>query len=262
MMTMETETLQGVLLDIHRCSLNDGPGIRTTVFLKGCPLRCLWCHNPESQKLKPEIDTEGKTWGKEATVDDIMDVVRQDIAYYESSGGGVTLSGGEPLAQPDFSLALLTAAKSEGIHTCLDTSGQASQSVLEATMPLTDVYHFDFKATGTERHMQLTGTDGQRIRENLEMLLDRGAKVILRCPMVPRVNDQPEHLQSIAALGAEHPDLKIEILPYHNLGSGKAERFCLPKHSFQAPTQTQIDHWTTQLEHYGCPTHQLTIPKA
>lgn len=249
----------GIVFDIQRCALNDGPGIRTVVFLKGCPLRCQWCHNPESQQLAPETDAAGKTYGRTVSVDEVMGIVRQDKPYYNTSGGGLTLSGGEPLAQPDFALALLKAAKAEGIHTCLDTCGHVSQSLLEQTLPLTDVYHFDYKATGEKLHRELTGVGGERIRENLEFLIDRKARIILRCPMVPEINDTPEHLQAIAAFATSYESLTIEILPYHHMGRDKAERLGDHSPAFQEPDSQQINQWRTALVKSGCPEERFQM---
>lgn len=229
------------------------------MFLKGCPLRCQWCHNPESQRFGPETDACGKTYGRSATVGEVMGVVRQDKSFYAASGGGLTLSGGEPLAQPDFALALLAAARSEGIHTCLDTSGHVPQSLLEKTLPLTDVYHFDYKATGEEPHRRLTGVGGGRIRENLDFLFTRDARVILRCPFVPGANDTSEHLQTIAGLARRHAALSVEILPYHRMGLDKAERLGARAADFQEPDASRIEHWRSALLEAGCPPERFHI---
>jgi pyruvate formate lyase activating enzyme len=249
----------GIVLDIHRCALNDGPGIRTAVFLKGCPLQCQWCHNPESQRLALETDAAGRTYGRTASVAGIMDIVRQDQRFYAASGGGLTLSGGEPLSQPDFALALLEAAKSEGIHTCLDTCGHVPHSLLEKTLPLTDVYHFDYKATGAGLHRRFTGVSGERIRENLDFLLARNAHIILRCPMIPGANDTPGHFRAIAALAQAHEMLTVDILPYHRMGLDKAERLGTATRGFQEPDTTRIDQWRAALIAAGCPQERFQI---
>lgn len=212
----------GIVFDIQRSAMHDGPGIRTTVFLKGCPLRCAWCHNPESQACAPQTGQSGKTYGRELGVEDVMAVVRRDAAFYRASGGGLTISGGEPTFQTDFCVALLRAAKAEGLHTCLDTSGFFSAAVLERVRPWTDLFLFDWKVTGSERHRELTGVPKGPIEENLARLLEAGAAVWLRCPLVPTLNDQPEHLREIAELSRRFPALeRVDILPYHRTGAGK-----------------------------------------
>jgi pyruvate formate lyase activating enzyme len=264
--------MTGVVFDIQRFALHDGPGIRTTVFLKGCPLRCLWCHNPESQAFAPEIayDAErchsceasirARAYGVEAfdrlpevadfapgaatgtfteacphgaltvigrsmTVEDVMAEVLRDEAYYRRSGGGLTLSGGEPLAQPAFAVALLQAAKAHGLHTCLDTSGAVARARIAAAAEVTDLFLFDYKATDPEEHRRITGVSNELVLDNLDFLYHRRAQLLLRCPLVPGVNDTPEHLAGIAALADRYPRLEgVEVMPYHDLGRDKAAR--------------------------------------
>lgn len=220
--TIPAEQVAGIVFDLQRSALNDGPGIRTTVFLKGCPLRCAWCHNPESQACAPQTGGSGRTYGRTMTVAEIIAVVLRDADFYRASGGGITLSGGEPTFQADFCVALLRAAKEAGLHTCLDTSGFFSAAVRERVRPWTDLFLFDWKATGEERHRELTGVPPGPIEENLARLLEAGAAVWLRCPMVPTLNDQPEHLRSIAAWSRRYPQLqRIDLLPYHRSGAAK-----------------------------------------
>lgn len=235
--------MTGIVFDVQRFALHDGPGIRTTVFLKGCPLRCLWCHNPESQAFAPQLAfgaeeraahdpsahrslaKVGAVIGRKMTVEEVMDEVLRDEAYYHRSGGGLTLSGGEPLAQPTFALALLREAKAYGLHTCLDTSGVVAPRWVEAAADLTDLFLYDYKATDPDEHRRLTGASNRLVLDNLDLLYRRGARVRLRCPLVPGLNDTPEHLEGIAALADRYPDLEgIEIMPYHDLGRDKAAR--------------------------------------
>ena len=261
--------MQGVIFNIQRCSLQDGPGIRTTVFLKGCPLRCVWCHNPESWHKEPELSVNLRMCvgcgrcaqvcpngahtvqdgvhsfdrsrcvacgqcvqacapgaltmiGRLVDSDEIVAEAARDRAFFERSGGGVTLSGGEPMMQPAFTRALVQGLKEEGLHVCLDTCGFAAREQYEALLPCIDLFLFDYKATEPETHRKLTGVGNERILENLEYLLDSGAGVILRCPMVQRVNDSDEHLAAIADLERRHPQLLgVEIMAYHNLGKDK-----------------------------------------
>lgn len=211
----------GIVFDLQRASLHDGPGIRTTVFLKGCPLRCAWCHNPESQKLKIQTGKSGKIYGKERSVDEVMEMVLADRAFYESSGGGLTLSGGEPTVQYEFCLALLKAAKAEGIHTCLDSSGHFPSDYLSELLPWVDLFHFDWKLSSPEAHFQWTGVDGRLIRANLDWLIRNRARIILRCPIIPGVNDTPEHEQALGEWES-HPGIEaVERLSYHTTGLPK-----------------------------------------
>lgn len=217
---------QGIIFDIQRFSLHDGPGIRTTVFLKGCPLRCMWCHNPESWKLAPEQMTkengESRISGREMTADAVMEEVLADREYYENSGGGLTVSGGEPTLQLPFLLELLKVAKSAGIHTCLETSGYCEREKLDAVLPFVDLFLLDVKATDPERHKRFTGAENHLILENLDYLNRAGADILLRCPIIPGLNDKDEHIASVAALTREYPNIRgVEIMPYHDMGKGK-----------------------------------------
>ena len=157
-----TESVRGVIFDIQHASFVDGPGMRSTVFLKGCPLRCRWCHNPEAIRPEPELlrHRDGTTdeWcGREVTVAEVLDEIAGEVDYYAATGGGLTISGGEPLAQGAFTTALLRGAKGRGLHTCLDTSGQGARETLAGVLADVDVVLFDYKATGRSTHRELTG---------------------------------------------------------------------------------------------------------
>ena len=217
---------RGIVFDIQQGGMHDGHGIRTVVFLKGCPLRCIWCHNAESicPDIQPDLKNPGKMFGRQMSVSEVMDVVEKDRAFYEASGGGITLSGGEPMLQFEFTKALLVAAHERGIHTCLDTCGYASKYQYRRIDSLVDLFHYDYKATDPARHELWTGVRPDEILSNLRMLYERGAEIILRCPIIPGLNDNKEHFRAIASLAAEMPRLEIDILPHHNMGRDKWER--------------------------------------
>ena len=238
----ETSTL---VFDIEKFAVHDGPGIRTVVFLKGCPLRCLWCHNPESQSFEQET-MEGvnggppETVGKAMTVEEVMASVRKDKPFYDSSDGGLTISGGEPLAHFEFTRALLAAAKAEGIHTAVETSGFAPRERIEALLPLVDLWLWDVKAPPAI-HKKLIGVEAAPILDNLAFIAARGAAIVLRCPLVPGVNDSDEALAHIVDLAKNTPGVrKIDIEPYHPMGEGKSRRLGRTGY-FTAPFATDAD---------------------
>lgn len=267
---MNDSEVRGVIFDIQRFSLHDGPGIRTNVFLKGCPLDCLWCHNPESKDPKPEIayysdkcvlcgacavvcpeksqrlEGGGHTFtrqgctrcgacveacvtgaltiiGRSISAGEALEEVKKDEAFYRNSGGGMTVSGGEPFFQSGFALALLRLARENGLHTCVETSGAAPFAILREAAATTDLFLYDFKETVTEKHRSFTGVSNRVIVENLERLDGLGARTILRCPVIPGCNDREEHFRGIGALAGRLRNLEgIEIEPYHPLGISKA----------------------------------------
>ena len=216
----------GVVFDIRRGSIKDGPGLRTSVFLKGCPLRCAWCHNPESWDPKPQTAADGEVCGREMSVDDVMREVLADKPFYASSGGGMTLTGGEPMFQPEFAIALAAAASGEGVGVALDTCGEAPWDRYEEILPYVDLFLYDIKATGAERHRRLTGVDGERILDNLRRLDAAGARIRLRCPIVPGVNDSADHLEHLERLASGLKGIVgVDRLPYHALGRSKYAKF-------------------------------------
>jgi len=184
-----------------------------------------------------------------------MAEVLRDREYYRRSGGGLTLSGGEPLAQPEFARVLLRAAKACGLHTCLDTSGHADRRKLMAVADDVDLFLYDYKATDPAQHKALTGVSNHKILANLEYLYSRGARIVLRCPLVPGVNDAPEHLAGIARLSARYPDLAgVEIMPYHNLGRDKAARigYHTPLADLPSADEATKAGWLRALHALGC----------
>lgn len=256
--TAATE-LRGIVFDIQRSALHDGPGIRTTVFLKGCPLRCAWCHNPESQAFAPETGRGGKVYGREMSVEAVMATVRRDRAFFRASGGGLTISGGEPTAQYAFCAALLRAAKAEGIHTCLDTCGALDWPRLDALRPDVDVFLYDYKTTDPGRHRELTGIAAALPHENLERLLKAGATVRLRCPLLPGVNDDSAHLAAIAALGRRYPALGMDLMAYHDIGAGKYDDLgrARPALETHVPSAAECEAWLGALRAAGATQAEL-----
>lgn len=263
---------KGLVFDIQRFSIHDGPGIRTTVFLKGCPLSCLWCHNPESQDPKPEIfftaskcigclfcarmcergghrfedgvhvydrsecircgDCTRECYpqalevaGKGMTVDEVVAEVRKDQPFYETSGGGMTLSGGEPLMQFGFTKAILEAAKEARLHTCLETCGYAKQERMLEVHPSVDLFLYDVKETDSGKHREYTGVPNDMIMANLSALSAAGARIVLRCAIIPGLNDRPDHFAAVARLAEELNGIQaVDVLPYHPLGTSKTQR--------------------------------------
>lgn len=295
--------MTGCIFDIQRFSIHDGPGIRTTVFLKGCPLRCLWCGNPESISPDPLLsylpdrciacgacvpvcepkalsaDTDGRAVlerarctncghcaaqcdakalemvGRTVTVDEVLDVVLRDRDYFEASGGGMTLSGGDPLEQPDFAEALLAKAKAAGLHCCVETAGHAGWSALEGILDVVDLWLYDYKETDPVRHLKYTGVSNSLILVNLRRLHAAGAEILLRCPMIPQHNARTDHLDGIADLARKLPNLQgVELLAYYDLWRAKLTRFGLKSNlpeSVKPPDRKTVDSWNKYLSHRG-----------
>ena len=273
--------MTGIVSGIKRMEIHDGDGIRTTVFLKGCPLHCLWCHNPESLSSKTElgafktkcvgcgscldvctvgaitapctVDFEKCTacgkcaevclgdalnvFGKKTSVEEIVRIAKKDIDFYEQSGGGVTLSGGECLMQADFAVALAKALKSEGIGVYIDTCGFVKWEVFERILPYTDKFLYDVKAFSPEVHKMCTGVDNAPILENLTRLLDAGARVEVRIPLVVGYNDG--EIEKISEFLGKHPVEKIKVLKYHPYAISRYEALGLENRL--APTQTSSE---------------------
>lgn len=295
------EKQSGIIFDIKRYALHDGPGIRTTVFLKGCHLRCKWCSNPESQQLQPEIlfnkskctscgkcidvcpvgahqNMNGehtlnhsvcnncgscaevcvygavKMTGREMSVDEVLDIVVRDMKYYEKSGGGMTLSGGDPLFQNSFSLALLKKAKQQGINTCIETAGFVNQEIMEKIIPYTDLILHDYKISDAAMHAKLTGVDNRKIRDNLDFLARNSVPVVLRCPVIPGINDNTDHFAAIAGLSKKYSNmLGVEIMPYHEFGKDKYEQTGrIYGIQSKPPSRDVSDNWVEQLRSMGC----------
>ena len=219
---------KGRIFDIQRFSIHDGPGIRTIVFLKGCVLRCKWCCNPESQEYRIQkmmVQGEEKIIGKDVPVEEVMETVEKDRLYYQRSGGGLTLSGGESLCQPDFARDLLRAAKERGINTALESMGCAPFSVIEEILPYLDTYLLDIKHMDGEKHREFTGRSNELMLENAEKIAVTGkTNLVIRVPVIPGFNCTKKEIQDIAVFADRLAGVKkIHLLPYHRLGQDKYE---------------------------------------
>jgi pyruvate formate lyase activating enzyme len=263
--------IEGWVLNIERYTLHDGPGIRTTVFLKGCPLRCQWCSNPESQLGRPELVyfedkciacgrclgvcpqdaivqtapgepvtvlfdrcdgcgqcvdvcyVEALTLaGEKMTAEEVVAVVERDLPFYKHSQGGVTLSGGEALAQPEFSVEILRLCREKGIHTAIQTSGQAPLKSIQSLLPYLDLVIFDIKHLDNQAHQELTGVSNTQILENLSYINSNGTKIVIQVPLIPGLNDSKENLDNLGRLVESLPSvLGLSLLSYHTLGLTK-----------------------------------------
>lgn len=215
----------GRIFNIQRFSVHDGPGIRTIVFLKGCAFRCRWCCNPESQNFEIEtmnMDGKIKTEGRDVTVKEVMDVVIKDRPYYHRSNGGLTLSGGESLLQPEFAVALLRTAKNNGINTAMESTGFASFDVIERFLPYLDLYLMDIKHINSQKHKEFIGKPNELVLENAKKIAQKAKKLIIRVPVIPTFNDTKEEILEIADFASKLENVKeIHLLPYHRLGADK-----------------------------------------
>jgi len=274
----------GLVFNVMRFSLHDGPGIRTTVFLKGCPLRCWWCHNPESQSPTPEViyfeercvrsgecvracPHQALRWdgqllldalrcqrcggcasacptgarelaGHKMTVPDLLAEVSKDRVFFEESGGGVTISGGEPLMQAEFVETVLAACRVDRIHTVLETCGFAEWRTVERVAANVDLFLYDLKLIDVERHRHYTGVTNDLILDNLRRLSERGSAIVVRVPVVPGVNDDRTSLEALSAFLSPLGLRNVDLLPYHRIGSEKYHRLRLPYRMAGVPTPT------------------------
>jgi pyruvate formate lyase activating enzyme len=293
------------VFNIQRCSIHDGPGIRTTVFIKGCPLRCDWCHNPESLDGAPEVainekkctacgacveacpesdgdrPARGSDWddgtcqrcgacaeacpseareliGEARAVADLVAEIERDRPFFESSGGGVTFSGGEPLCYPAFLVACLEGCREKGLHTAVDTSGFATKKVIRDIARLADVLLYDIKHMDPKAHKRHTGVDNEQILENLRTLSEEAADIWIRFPLIPGFNDVEENLEAMAAfingLPNAHP---VSVLPYHPAGVEKHRRLgkSPPDVGYRTPTDEEIAAAIERLRSYGLEAH-------
>jgi pyruvate formate lyase activating enzyme len=231
--------MKAIIFDIRSFSVHDGPGIRTTFFFKGCPLRCAWCHNPESHdshiqqlagsyKLGNTLVPCVETIGEILTLEQALNRAEADRLFYEDSGGGITLSGGEPLLQNEFVLALLDAAQKRDIHTAVDTSGYAVGSVFRQVIAKTRLVLFDLKIMDEAMHLKYTGQSNRLIAENFAWLLQQKTEVIIRIPLVEEITDTIQNLEAIRAMLKSNNNIqRIDLLPYHQSAFNKYRRLGL-----------------------------------
>lgn len=288
----------GTVFDIQRFCVSDGPGIRTTVFLKGCPLRCDWCHNPESWRTSPEVlfdaqnciacgecaaacprhtvrggvhrfDRQGcdgcgrcaeacptgalRRAGERMSADEVVRRVLRDRAFFASSGGGLTVSGGEPFAQPEFLAALVRAARAAELSVCLETCGHAPWRHIEAVLPEIALFLYDVKETDEDRHRAFTGASMSPVMENLRRLSDAGARIVLRCPVIPGRNDRPGHFEALAGLAESLPGVeRVDVEPYHPLGVRKSAQLGLEARyaEIAIPDAAEVDAWIERIRRH------------
>lgn len=299
----EAEATKGIIFNVQHYSIHDGPGIRTTVFMKGCPLRCAWCQNPESQKLQPELFfnaeactgcgscvqvcpvkaieiVEGKSktnrklcsgigkcaevcpneartiMGRVVTAGEVFKEVNGDSIFYQRSGGGVTLSGGDPVAQPEFSISILKLCKDAGIHTAIETSGCVKWEILSQILNYVDLVLYDFKEMESAKHKTHTGVSNTLILDNVKKIYhERQIPLLARVPVVPGFNDSVENITATARFVANElgKDVKVHLLPYHRLGETKYERleYISTTASIKPPTDEQMAKLKEIVESFG-----------
>ena len=279
---------KGLVFGIQHFSIHDGEGIRSNVFLKGCPLRCLWCHNPEGLSaqigiqyiqnkcrgcgrcgyifknmhdlyIKTESQKQAyaaqcvygalESVGKWMTVTEVIDDVMKDLRFFKESDGGITVSGGEPMLQHEFTLALLKEAKKRGIQTAMETSGFALLEQYKQVLPYVDEFLWDYKETDEIKHKEFTGVSNQRILENLDALYKDGANIILRCPIISGLNDTEEHFRGIAQRSSQMKNLKgVELMPYHKFGVAKDTRIGrMEQKEYEVPSKNMKKYWEEQI---------------
>lgn len=258
--------MDGIIFDIKRFALHDGPGIRTTVFFKGCPMRCWWCHNPEGIDPKPAVInkevamgekrmTVKQELGKKWSVSHLVQELEKDRVFMDESGGGVTLSGGEPLLQHEFVMELLPALKKRGFHVTIDTCGYVNTTVLEKTLPYADLYLFDLKHMDEREHLKYTGAELSVVLKNLKIVAENGGRIRVRIPYIPTINGTDEIAKKY--LETLHPVAKVidavDILPYHKIAANKYVRFEMDNKmdGFEEPAEEQTNAFAAIFENAG-----------
>jgi pyruvate formate lyase activating enzyme len=249
--------MKGTIFNIKRFAIHDGPGIRTTVFLKGCPMRCTWCHNPESwlaypQEVARKVTLDGVEFceleqiGKEYTIAELMNEMEKERMVMEESHGGVTFSGGEPLQQPQFLKDALIACKNAGFHTAVDTSGYDEHKGLESIIPYTDLFLFDLKLMDDFFHQHFTGVSNRPVIASLKLLAQHNCKIQIRVPLINGITASMENILAIAETieSIREQVVAIDLLPFHRIGKSKYLRLALPysmEGAHYAPDQRQLE---------------------
>jgi len=291
---------KGIVFDIKKFAIDDGPGIRTTIFLKGCPMRCWWCHNPEGQLLTPELMYRRNTCtmcgecinfcskkalsssdrqllinrkrcnlcsecsqkcptgaleivGREMNVEQVMNEVERDLVFYDESGGGITFSGGEPLLQAGFLIALLKECKKKNIRTAVDTSGYAPHKVIEEINDKVDLFLYDIKLMDDKKHRKYTGVSNKLILDNLKRLAENGNDILSRFPIIPEINDNKDNVTKIGEFIISCGIKRICLLPYHRAGiekyAGLGRDYRLKK--TETPSDQKVNLIKKQFEAFG-----------
>ena len=291
MWDVENKNIEGIVFNIQRMSIHDGPGIRTTVFLKGCPMNCLWCSNPESQKVQPEVASvenrcigcgycakvchkqiieadhgysvanisscdqcmacvneccmnAKKIVGRKYSSKELYEEIIKDKTFFDSSGGGVTFSGGEPFVQADFLIKMLEVCKSNGINTAIETTGMVDTRKMSDALGYLDQIFFDVKHMDCEVHKKLTDVSNQRVLENLSAISKKHANIIVRVPVIPGLNDSVNNIKKTADYVAGLSISMLELLPYHNYGENKylqlGRKYSLSE--IKAPTEEHMNY--------------------
>ncbi|MEA2071618.1 MAG: glycyl-radical enzyme activating protein [Asgard group archaeon] len=255
----------GIVFDIKKYAIHDGPGIRTTVFLKGCPLRCWWCHNPESFTQAPQTIVHSahssdlpvprtEVIGRKMSVSEVMIEINKDQIFYDQSGGGITFSGGEPLMQFDFLDALLTACQREEYSIALDTSGYAPREHFEQIISKIDLFLYDLKVLDNEHHRKFTGVSNTRILSNLRYLIQQQANVLIRFPIIPSITATSKNIRDLGNYLTTLPSIPpIELLPFHKIGEEKYEQLGLKNKmkEINPPTKRNLEEIKQQLISLG-----------
>ncbi|GAB4337838.1 MAG: glycyl-radical enzyme activating protein [Calditrichia bacterium] len=259
--------MKAIVFDIKRFAIHDGPGIRTTVFLKGCPLSCWWCHNPESIKMKPEPRPEGfrsrylqirggdpGMIGREISLQELVGELVKDQIVFEESGGGVTFSGGEPLLQAEFVAAAFAELNRRGIHCTLDTCGEVDWSRFEIVLPYTQLVLYDLKLMDTKNHLKHTGKKNDRILANLRRLLELKFPLRLRIPLIPGATDTPENLDAIIRFLKEFEAvIPVDLLPFNQFAPDKFRRMGLEiaADHLKEQSQKELENLKTRFVRHG-----------
>lgn len=250
--------MRGIVFDIKRFAIHDGPGIRTSIFFKGCPLSCWWCHNPESRKVGIEhLDFQFKgcdSIGWESSAEDLLKEIEKDRIFFEESGGGVTFTGGEPILQSDFLQEMAQLFKNADLHLTLDTTGFASSEKFKSATELMDLVLFDLKHMNEEKHFQYTGVSNKPILRNLEYLVEIGKPVHIRYPMIPGVNDDLENLDEMSNYLIQLEKIKrIHLLPYHKIAAGKYDKLAVENkmRGVIEPSENRVAEIKKYLENKG-----------